>query len=305
MTLSIVIGLAVALDYWLGEPAARYHPLVFFGRWANWVERCLLDARQSAISQRLSGVLAVLLVLAPGLLGLFWLSVWPALQLGVDILVVYFCIAARSLQQHALAVHRALSDGDLALGRSQVSKIVSRHTESMMAEDVRRATIESVLENGADAVFAPLFWFVLLGPLGILLYRFSNTLDAMWGYKNDRYRSFGWAAARFDDVLNWIPARLTALSYALLGDTRQAFTAWRTQAALLDSPNAGPVMTAGGGALQLRLGGPAIYHGQLKAKPWFGGEQTPQNADIQRACQLMYKTLILWIIIIALGESLA
>jgi len=162
-----------------------------------------------------------------------------------------------------------------------------------------------VLENGADAVFAPLFWFVVLGPFGALLYRFSNTLDAMWGYKNQRYLYFGWAAARFDDLLNWLPARLTALSYALLGNTTQAIKSWRTQAHLLDSPNAGPVMTAGGGALQLQLGGPACYHGQLKQKPWFGGPQLPENGDIERASALMYRALLLWLVVIGAGDFLA
>jgi adenosylcobinamide-phosphate synthase len=305
MTLTATIFLAFVLDYWLGDPPAAHHPLIAFGRWANAIEHRLLHPAKSAVNRQISGVFALLCTLSPCLIWLFLLPDWPLLQFLVNVLIVYFCIAARSLQQHALAVHQALADDNLPLPRLQVGKIVSRQTENMPAAEVRRAGIESVLENGADAVFAPLFWFVALGPFGALLYRFSNTLDAMWGYKNDRYHDFGWAAARFDDVLNWIPARLTALSYALLGNTGQAFNAWRTQAHLLDSPNAGPVMTAGGGALDVQLGGPARYHGRLKQKPWFGGGQIPQNADILRACRLMYKTLILWLIVIGLGDSLA
>jgi len=305
MILTLSILLAVAIDFWLGEPRNTYHPLVMFGKWASAVEMRLLNNEQSAFRQRVSGFLAVAIVLIPCLLWLRLVPSWPPLQTTIDVLVLYFCIAARSLQQHALAVHSALSDSDLPLARQQVGKIVSRQTEAMTEADVRRATIESVLENGADAVFAPLFWFVVLGPFGALLYRFSNTLDAMWGYKSQRYLYFGWAAARFDDLLNWLPARLTALSYALLGNTAQAIKSWRTQAHLLDSPNAGPVMTAGGGALQLQLGGPACYHGQLKQKPWFGGPQLPENGDITRACNLMYRTLLLWLIVIAAGDALA
>jgi adenosylcobinamide-phosphate synthase len=305
MTLTVIIVLAVALDYWLGEPRAAYHPLVAFGKWVGWVECRLLNTGQSASNQKIAGFVGLLCALVPWLAWLYWLPDWPVLQAVVNVATLYFCIAARSLQQHAQAVHSALSGNDLPLARAQVGRIVSRQTDNMSAADVRRAAIESVLENGADAVFAPLFWFVLLGPFGVLLYRFSNTLDAMWGYKNARYLHFGWAAARFDDVLNWIPARLTALSYALLGDTAQALKAWRTQAHLLDSPNAGPVMTAGGGALMLQLGGPARYHGQIKHKPWFGGEQTPENDDIANACRLMYHTLFLWLIVIGLGDYLA
>lgn len=305
MTLTLVILLAVALDYWLGEPRAAWHPLVAFGKWAATVERQLLDLSQSVVRQRVLGVLAVLCVVMPCLIWLFLMPDWPALQFVLDVLVVYFCIAARSLHQHAQAVHSALLSEDLPQARERVGRIVSRQTENMTEADVRRAAIESVLENGADAIFAPLFWFAVLGPFGALLYRFSNTLDAMWGYKNQRYLHFGWAAARFDDLLNSIPARLTALSYAMLGNTAQALKAWRTQAHLLDSPNAGPVMTAGGGTLNLQLGGPAVYHGQIKQKPWFGGEQEPETADISRACNLMYRTLILWLIVIGLGDALA
>jgi adenosylcobinamide-phosphate synthase len=304
MLLTFSILLAVSIDLWLGEPRNAYHPLVMFGKWAEAVEKRLSSSQQTAFRQRINGSVAVLLALMPCLL-LLILPAWAPLQTAVDVVILYFCIAARSLQQHALAVHEALLDNDLPLARQQVGKIVSRETEAMTEADVRRATIESVLENGADAVFAPLFWFVVLGPFGALLYRFSNTLDAMWGYKNQRYLHFGWAAARFDDVLNWLPARLTALSYALLGNTAQAINAWRTQAGPLDSPNAGPVMTAGGGALMLQLGGPACYHGQIKQKPWFGGEHLPEDRDIYRACKLIQRTLLMWMLVIGLGDALA
>jgi len=305
MILTLSILLAVTIDFWLGEPRNTYHPLVMFGKWASAIEMRLLNNEQSVFRQRVSGFLAVAIVLIPCLLWLRLVPSWPPLQTTIDVLVLYFCIAARSLQQHALAVHSALADSDLPLARQQVGKIVSRQTEAMTEADVRRATIESVLENGADAVFAPLFWFVVLGPFGALLYRLSNTLDAMWGYKNRRYRYFGWMAARFDDVLNWMPARLTAISYAVLGNTAQALCAWRRHAHLLDSPNAGPVMTAGGGSLMLQLGGPACYHGEIKQKPWFGGERAPEDYDIPRACKLMYRVLLLWLILIGLGDALA
>lgn len=305
MTLTLTLLCAVALDYCLGEPGNKYHPLVAFGRWASYLETVFRRPRHAPQSQKALGLLAWLCALSVSAFGLLYLAIPPSAQTMFSVAILYFCIGARSLQQHASAVYLALTADDLSLARQRVGHIVSRQTEHMNATDVRRAAIESVLENGADAVFAPLFWFVMLGPFGALLYRFGNTLDAMWGYKNPRYQHFGWTAARFDDLLNWLPARLTALSYAAIGNSRQAVYAWRHQAHLLDSPNAGPVMTAGAGALNLQLGGPAWYHGQLKQKPWFGGTQTPVDADIKRATGLIHQTLGLWLLLIALGNSLA
>jgi len=305
MTLTITIILAVALDYWLGEPANRYHPLVAFGNWVKRLENSFLNLDDSADHQQFNGLLALVLALLPSLVWLGLTAMPPVLETLFNVLTLYFCIAARSLQQHAQAVRIALQAEDLPSARLQVGKIVSRQTEKMTLPDVCRAAIESVLENGADALFAPLFWFAILGPFGAVLYRLNNTLDAMWGYKNTRYRYFGWASARFDDVLNWLPARLTALSYAVLGNTAKALQAWRSHAPQLESPNAGPVMTAGAGALNLQLGGPAWYHGQQKHKPWFGGVGIPQDADIDRAVHLVYRTLGLWLAVIFLGEYLA
>lgn len=305
MTLTLTLLCAIALDYWLGEPPNTCHPLVAFGRWAARLEGIFRNPKHTPRLQTALGTLAWLCAMTPCGLGLAYLYLPTAGQFVFSVAMLYFCIGARSLRQHADAVRQASTDRDLPLARQRVGCIVSRQTADMTTNDVRRATVESVLENGADAVFAPLFWFVLLGPFGALLYRIANTLDAMWGYKNSRYLHFGWAAARFDDLLNWIPARLTALSYSALGNFRLAIKAWQNQAHLLDSPNAGPVMTAGAGALNLQLGGPAVYHGQLKQKPWFGGEHTPTDADIQRATGLIYKTLALWVLLISLGDSLA
>lgn len=306
MSVSIQIILAVALDHWLGEPR-RWHPLVGFGRLANALEGRLRNPLYSPARQQAAGIAAAACALLP-LAGIWlWLlqAAEPPLRNGLAIVTLYFCIAARSLKQHVADVHQALLAEDLDEARCRVGKIVSRDTEHMSAVDVRRAAIESLLENGADAVFAPLFWFVLAGPAGALLYRLSNTLDAMWGYKTERYRHFGWAAARLDDVLNWLPARLTAASYALLGNRGMAWRCWQTQAQALSSPNAGPVMCAGAGALNLRLGGPARYHGRLTDKIHFGGEAEPQNPDLLRANALLDRALRLWLMLILIGDALA
>lgn len=298
LTLALLACAAVLLDGWLGEPK-HWHPLVGFGKLAAWLEQRLNQPHQQALHrQRALGVLGVTLcVLPPTLLmhTLMQFSIWLALALHVYLL--YFAIGHRSLRQHGLAVYQALQAGQWQQAQGAASYMVSRDVEAI--EPVS-ATIESVLENGNDSLFGALFWFLLAGGPGALAYRLVNTLDAMWGYKTPRYYYFGWAAARLDDVLNYLPARLTAFTYALLGSTRLARQAWRQQAPLWDSPNAGPVMAAGAGALNVQLGGPARYHNEWHNRPHLGSQVPPSSEDILRALRLINHGLWLWLVI-ALG----
>jgi adenosylcobinamide-phosphate synthase len=286
---------AVLLDKLLGEPQ-RFHPLAGFGHLARFVEKCCYRANYA------SGVLSVCIVLIPLVFLAYLLRSFDVFGVLFSVVVLYFAIAPRSLAEHAGRVAAAFADNDLPAVRVAVGMMVSRDTMQLDEEGVARATVESVLENGNDAIFAALFWFAVAGAPGVLLYRLSNTLDAMWGYRNQRYNEFGWAAARLDDALNYIPARLTALSYTLLGDTRSAWRCWRQQAPVWDSPNAGPVMAAGAGALQVKLGGAAIYHGQLEQRPPLGCGKPANRADIARAVRLVQRTLYLWLIAICLGH---
>ena len=281
------------LDTLLGDPR-RFHPLAGFGRLATWLEAGLNpDGR----GQRWQGVAAMVLLVAPGVALVGWLQQQAAVGAVFSVVVLYAAIGLKSLHQHAEPVAAALARGDLQAARTGVARMVSRDTTALDAEGVARAAVESVLENGNDAVFGALFWFLVAGAAGALGYRLVNTLDAMWGYKTPRYLQFGWAAARLDDVLNFIPARLTALSYALLGRTRSALACWRTQAPAWDSPNAGPVMAAGAGALGVRLGGAAIYHGRTEVRPPLGQGAPPQGADIARALSLVRHGAGLWLAI--------
>ncbi|MDO8846650.1 MAG: adenosylcobinamide-phosphate synthase CbiB [Methylicorpusculum sp.] len=300
MSLTLYILSAVLIDRCLGEPK-RFHPLVGFGTWANFLEQRLWHANTS----RFEGLIALILAVFPITLLVYGLDRIIHADALIHPVILYFCIGAKSLKQHSERVFAALDRYDIVQARQQVAMIVSRETVNMGALAVRRAAIESVLENGADAIFAPLFWFIVAGPAGAVFYRLVNTLDAVWGYKNERYNRFGWAAARLDDGLNYLPARLTACSYALLGQTRKALRSWHRYSALLESPNAGPVMSSGAGTLNIKLGGPAIYHGQLKNKPYFGGTNEPADQDIIKANRLIDKTLWLWIVLITSGEALA
>jgi adenosylcobinamide-phosphate synthase len=294
---SVFLLLAVLLDKLFGEPP-RFHPLVGFGRLVRWVEGKLYpaDAQGESVKRmRVRGALGLALLLLPLTLLAVLLNWLPFIGWFYTILLLYLALGAKSLTQHAAAVVDALKAGDLPLARQRVGMIVSRDTSQLTEQEVSRATIESVLENGSDAVFATVFWFLVLGAPGAVLYRLANTMDAMWGYKNERYLHFGWAAARFDDVMNYLPARLTAFTYALLGKRQDALRCWREQAPTWYSPNAGPVMAAGAGALGVSLGGAAIYHGSVKPRPELGLGEAPTVADIERAISLVNRGLWLWV----------
>jgi adenosylcobinamide-phosphate synthase len=293
---------AVALDGLLGEPR-RWHPLVGFGSLANRLEaRLNPESRRARPSHRLAGVMGVAMLLLPFGALAFWLCRLPGIGPLVDVLLLYFAIGHRSLHEHAHAVSRALQAGDEVQARTAASYMVSRDSAAI---DPVPATVESVLENGNDGVFGALFWFFIFGGAGALLFRLANTLDAMWGYKNERFLMFGWAAARLDDVLDYIPARLTALTYALLGKTRLALRCWRVQAPTWDSPNAGPVMSSGAGALGVKLGGPARYHGEWHQRPDLGAGEASQPSDIERALKLVRHGVYLWLALALIAGALA
>ena len=301
LTALLCLG-AVLLDWRLGEPR-RWHPLVGFGALAQRVEALSYGPPElSAEARRARGVSAVLLLLVPFIVAAWLLAAIPLLGLAVALGLLYLAIGARSLAEHAEAVAAALNAGNLPLARDKVAMIVSRDTADLDEEGISRATVESVLENGCDAIFGALFWFTLAGAPGVVGYRLANTLDALWGYHTPRYQHFGWAAARFDDLLNWLPARLTALSYIAVGtQPARGWRCWQDQAPGWKSPNAGPVMAAGAGALGLALGGPARYHGDWQARPPLGEGLAPRAEDIGRAIQLVRRALGVWLAGIFLG----
>lgn len=292
----LALPFGLLLDHLFGEPK-RWHPLIGFGRVADALEHLLRkDAPGHPLGNRLRGLLAwgILVVPLPFLFdSLFSALSWQAALAG-HVLLLWFALGGRSLTEHAEAVARPLAAGNLDEARTRIGWMVSRQTHSLTSQDVARAAVETTLENGNDAIFGALFWCALLGGPGALAFRFANTLDAMWGYRDERRRYFGWAAARADDVLNLIPARLTALTYALLGEGRAAINCWRTQAGGWSSPNAGPVMAAGAGALGVRIGGDAIYHGQHEVRPELGCGSAPTAADIGRALLLVQRGAGLW-----------
>lgn len=301
MSVAIATTAALLLDAGLGEPR-RLHPLVGFGRWAAFVERRLHADR------RLAGVLAWCVVVLPLVGAVAWVvqaaEAWSAvLGMVLSAVLLYLTVGHRSLWEHARPIATALQSDDLPAARAAVARVVSRDTQALDASQVAGAATESVLENGCDAVFGALFWFVLLGAPGAVLYRLANTLDAMWGYRTARYERFGWAAARIDDVLNFVPARLTAATYALCGDARRAWRSWQTQGNHWKSPNAGPVMAAGAGAIGVQLGGAAPYHGAWTQRPALGEGRAPDAASIDAALRLVRNGVVVWLAVLWLSVA--
>lgn len=296
MTTVFIVIAACLIDRFLGE-TKHYHPLVGFGHLAKYCEKRFNRTGFSVQRARVQGLCCwAILVFVPALTlfsTLTWLN--ETLQTLAAIIILYLTIGHRSLQEHADQVQADLQAGDLSAARMHVSWMVSRDTAGLDESDISKACMESVLENGNDALFAPIFWFCVLGPAGAVLYRLANTLDAMWGYRTPRFLNFGRAAAKLDDVLNYVPARLTALAYALAGNTANAFQCGKIQAVHWDSPNAGPVMAAGAGALNIKLGGVANYRGSIEARPILGSGAKPQLIDIHRSQQLLNKACFLWI----------
>ena len=271
-----------------GDPR-RCHPVAGFGALA-----ARLEARLYA-TNRTSGVIyAATLVGGTAAAGMAVEKIsrrWPILRFLTTAVSTWAVLGGRSLATEAAAVHHHLDSGDLPAARERLTHLVGRDTAQLDESGIARAVIESVAENTSDAVVAPLFFGALAGVPGLVAYRAANTLDAMVGHHNARYTEFGWASARLDDLLNWIPARVAATLAALLapavgGRPSEAFGAWRRDASNHPSPNAGPVEAAFAGALGVQLGGVNSYRGIAEDRHVLGQGRTPTAADIETSAHL-------------------
>ncbi|GAB6167022.1 adenosylcobinamide-phosphate synthase CbiB [Thermostilla marina] len=290
------IPLALLLDLCLGDPRWIPHPVRGIGALATWAERA---CRYVVPSPRLAGMAAAVIVVGIAT-GLAWWLIEVAFTFSrvagnlCAAVVVYTTIAPRDLVHHASMVRRALDRKDLALARRRVGFLVGRDTDHMTETEVVRATVESVAENSVDGVFSPLMYAFVFGPVGAVAYRAVNTLDAMFGYRNERYREFGWASARMDDALNFLPARMCAFVVAIVallvgGKPTDVLRAVRRDARHHRSPNAGYPEAAFAGALGVQLGGPVRRGGVPEAMPLMGPRgRTPRQEDIDRASRLVW-----------------
>jgi adenosylcobinamide-phosphate synthase len=282
------LALGYLADRLLGDPR-RGHPVAAFGTVAAWLEaRCYADRRTAGL------IYTGLLVGAAAALGAALERVSanrPVATIMTTAIATWTVLGGSSLSREGATIATQLADGKLPAAREQVRNLVGRDTAELSTEEVARATVESLAENASDAVLAPLLWGALAGLPGLLGYRAGNTLDAMIGHRTARYRRFGWSAARLDDVLNWVPARLTALAAAawapLVGGTAgEAIRVVRRDAGQHPSPNAGVAEAAFAGALGVRLGGCNIYHGTVEDRGMLGDGRPVQVADIAPASRL-------------------
>jgi len=280
--LTIVIPAAVLLDWLLGDPRWLPHPVVLIGRLIAWLEKIL---RRLVRSELVGGVLLAFLTVGMTVVTALLLvrgayAVSHYAGIAVATILSWNCLAARSLHGESGLVAAALGGGDLPLARQMLGRIVGRDTDGLEEDDIWRGAVETVAENASDGVIAPLLFLMLGGPVLGLAYKAVNTLDSMVGYKNDRYLLLGRASARLDDLLNWIPARLTGLLMVLAAPLSGlspggAWRIMRRDGKNHSSPNSGIPEAAAAGALGVRLGGTNYYFGQPVAKPTIGDPQRP------------------------------
>lgn len=286
---------AMLIDALFGEFKGVPHPVMLLGRVIDQLdERLNRSDRSEAVRKRRGVLMVVLLVGSAILLGLAIeaLVAWGAFLWLAEVLLIASLIAQRSLYDHVKDVAVALESGGLDAGRQAVGMIVGRDPDTLDGPGVARASIESLAENFSDGVVAPIFWFIIFGLPGLLAYKTINTLDSMVGYKNKTYLSFGWASARLDDVVNYIPARLTGLLICLVagGKMSAALRIMSRDAKKHKSPNAGWPEGAMAGALGLKLAGPRFYPGQSVDDPWIGeGRDAANTTDIRKGLSLFVR----------------
>ena len=295
---------AYVLDLILGDPSMLPHPIRWIGHLISRLEKIFYDGKASAVLQRLAGCAfwcSVVAGVASGTLLIMGVSKYLHPYLGQFMIVwlAYTTLATRSLHLESRRVGRALEKGDLDGARKSLARIVSRDTSGLEEKDILRALVETVSENICDGIVAPLLYLAAGGPLAGMVYKAVNTMDSMVGYKNDRYRYFGWLPARMDDLANLIPARLSGLfimaaARCLKLDWRQAWRIMRRDARKMKSPNAGYPEAAAAGALNVQLGGANVYFGEIVEKPGLGDPREPLTIQTYRSMiRLMYVTSLL------------
>ncbi|MFH0958025.1 MAG: adenosylcobinamide-phosphate synthase CbiB [Pseudomonadota bacterium] len=299
---------ALVLDALIGDPRSWPHPVRLIGWLAVRLEPI---TRKSFVNARIAGLLTALAVIAvTGILTYcvyqIGLIINPWFGALVSILIIYTGIAAHDLGKHANDVKLALEQGNLLLARKRVGMICGRDTDQLDEPAIIRATVESVSENLVDGVTAPLFYAMLAGPIGLMIYKAISTLDSTFGYRNERYLKFGWASASLDDVAAFPPSRITALLIpcaAFITGMRsyESLRALRSDRLKHSSPNSGHSESAFSGALGLMLGGPSFYDGVLHNKPFIGRAiEQPSSGHISASVRLMRVTALISLIAFAL-----
>lgn len=308
-TLSLTIALALLLDLVLGE-AKKYHYLVGFGWLCQLIEKNInpdhlkVTPTEFSLKSALLGAFSWLILVLPIPLiylyfcnDFFWY--W---QLVIDGVVLYLAIGLNSLNKHAMQVYQPLKSGELAAARHFTGYLVSRKTNVLSPDDMARATVESMLENGHDSVIASMVYYLIGGAPLVILHRFANTLDAMWGYKNPRYIAFGYASARLDDLLGFLTAKFCTLLYAIQGRFWLSLKNAYQQGNIYKSHNGGWVMAAGATVLRRCLGGAANYHGITTTSVTLGAGKAVECDDIPRSINVVRRAAVILLLLVFIYE---
>lgn len=301
----MIITSAFLLDLVMGDPRWLPHPVVMIGKLISFLDDRL---RLDWLNQRTAGVIMLMTTV-----GCASAATWLLLQIAgslhqmagliTAILISSTCLATRSLHLESSRVAESLAAGDLPAARHYLSWIVGRDTEQLDEPEIWRALVETVAENSSDGIIAPLFWLAAGGPIGAMAYKSVSTLDSMAGYKNERYLNMGWASARMDDLLNFIPARLTALLMIVSSPLAGLSASGAIRITLRDrlnhpSPNSGHPEAAAAGALGIRLGGASSYQGIPSQKEYIGDPLQPIDQNAYRSMiRLMYASSLLMALI--------
>lgn len=309
MTTAAILLFALILDALIGWPAALYrrigHPVTWLGKLISHMDKSLNRTEWHPPTRRLMGILtAAFIILLCIVLGQIIQNAVGQGVLGfvISVALMWPLLAARSLYSHVENVAQPLEVMDLRGARDAVSMIVGRDPEQLDTAGVGRAAIESLAENASDGVVAPIFWGLIFGLPGILAYKAINTMDSMIGYKTPKHLDFGWAAARIDDLANWIPARLTGLIIALMsGAPNTALLTMKRDARKHRSPNAGWPESAMAAALGVRLSGPRSYHDKQTNDPWLYAEgRDVDGPDVTRALAVFKRSMFCLIGLLAI-----
>lgn len=289
----VTILLAVVLDRLIPDR----HGLKPFAWYRDWAES--IEERFNG-GKRIHGVGATLIAIVPIVLGvvlaryilgeLGWL-----LRFSFDVVTLYLCLDVFRLTKVANSVSQSLESGSLKEADEQLRDLTGKGAAEVTDAGIARATVEAVLKQGNSLVISPIFWFIVLGPFGAVLQRLSCILDMLWGHRYERFAEFGWAAARFDDLLGWIPARVTALSYALMGSFEDALHCWRRRIGAWSDINSGPLLASGFGALHMESCEGVSEFGEYEERSSEVFTVVPDASHVRRVVALVWRVLLLWL----------
>ena len=289
----IIVLLAILLDHLIPDRQG-IKPFAWYRDWAESIEERFNGGK------RTHGIGAVMLATLPIVAGVMLIHYilgelgW-ILRVAFDVVVLYLCLDVHRLGKTANAISNALESGELGEADDKLRDLIGKGVPDRTDANIARAAVEGVLKQGNSLIVSPIFWFILLGPFGAVLQRLSCILDSLWGHRYERFAEFGWAAARFDDLMGWVPARITALSYALMGSFEDALHCWRRRVGVWSDINSGPLLASGFGAMHMQIC-EAAEESEYEEKT---SDLTviPDAGHVQRAVALVWRMLLLWLVI--------